>query len=817
MAQIRVAIIDDHTLVANAPDLAEQIEEAVDNACNDNEWSTQGYEECLSRVDRAVADVFRILCPETGNSPECLAETTDRVMPILDDAYRTGYELVCGRVSQNECIDNYSSFVTDLVDGTVVTIFRTVCPQTGRSPECLAEVSNRILATIGDICNDNSSGTTGVNECAPMVIETGESVANMACNDDHSGTVGTTECINMVLDALDDILLLACGSSSQGDCIENVTRKVTTTIDSACNDDGSGTTGANECAPMVLEAMEDVLDIACDDDYPGTSGDTECINMALNLIETIQNTVCNSASPDTCLTNLLDKLDGDLGGICSSALMGGDPSQNEAAVALLPEASSCATLAVLAARELLCPDTPDADECVNAYTDRILSLVDDGIEAHCPNRECTEPIKDQLLALLEDSILTLCSPGGNCAQEYRDAIDVLLKSAIKTGDELLVGLATELYNMVVLGYDPVDDVRDALTAEGIIDNPVQLTIVGPDGTPLEGAAVAVYLEPFDPPCSWTPPLLSRSNTGADGTVTFNAIHALATSEMPSDLMPDVTSEGVINAKVVAVDAGRTMTTMWNSVIPLAEPHEETVRLSTSLNGDPRAAWSVDELLHLEQVEVLNADDGTPDPEGGPAAGEPELNPSVVPPQTPSSTDGCFAGSPAAVGGGMGVPGTAPLPGSDTGGGSGASGSDAEGDSSGDCWEKCEVKREIRRLKVAQLHSDIGIRSTFVFGRAETHSRASHRRSARAPGRSAGLRQRRNPERSSEASNNPATGMKQSGLRTYGRSSSTHSVMRAAPSSIYTNGITSDGSTRSRSNTAALSRRFPTSARTGTTR
>ena len=182
-------------------------------------------------------------------------------------------------------------------------------------------------------------------------------------------------------------------------------------------------------------------------------------------------------------------------------------------------------------------------------------------------------------------------------------------------------------------------------------------------------------------------------------------------------MPDVTNESVINTKIVAVDADRTYMTMWNSLIPLAEPYAETVSVNTALSGDPRAGWSIDDLLHLDQVEVLNALDDTADPEDAVKVTETEPVPSVVPPQTPSRSDSCFSGNPAAIGGPVAPPSL---------GEDGSSG-DAEGSSSEDCWEACVLKREIKRVKVANLHSDAGIESVFHFGKGrETETGVAQR-------------------------------------------------------------------------------------------
>jgi hypothetical protein len=596
------------------------------------------YQELVARATALVDSALRTLCPPSGNITTCASEVVDNIWAI----YYQVLKIVCPSGALDYCYMQLKQQVENEAY-RVVDYLLTTWPQ-------LVDHARRTL------CPPDGDIATCADEQIDLIMRLYDQLFRMVC---PSGSVDYcyTQAIDEVNRRLDDLGLLVDGA-------------VDYTLRTLCPPDGNLVNcGESEIAfiqQVIVEGVRTVYEVVC-----GESTTSACIDeyeAAVNkaIGDTIE-TVCGNSDAQMCI----DMLDSLIKGFVESAYRTACPADSTETDCLeryIATLSGVADAAFQIAYEVLCPADSSTQSCVDRYVDTVTTalhlLVDSAHKAACPTDpsapSCLERYEEFASSLaaeaLADTQEIVCPDAAvpqECSAAYIEALRLVLAEltsiagSIKTGAEelgspTLLALAKLIYDLAADVQEQLDRAMNACEPGGLLDmvfqectipggpgGPTTLTFVSPSGTPLEGAAVAVYLDPFNPPCSFQPPLLLRGYTDSTGTVSFDVVKALAMSPADPSLLPDQTVEEAINVSVVAVDAAHAKQTHWSAVIPLFEPHAETVPINMTIDPARQAAAATDdELINVLQVEVMNelvGDGGDPQAIEAAAAG-PEPDP-----------------------------------------------------------------------------------------------------------------------------------------------------------------------------------------------
>jgi hypothetical protein len=525
---------------------------------------TSGAEACVKMAEKIVNDVFLILCPRNGQSPECVGELGDAAMELVSDVLN----LVCSSRNSSgaqACVDMAEELIND--------VFRIVCPQSGQSPECLAELSDRAIKLING-------------------------ALNAVCNSPYSS--GAQACVDMAEELINDVFRIVCPQSGQSpECLAEL---------------------SGEALKLLNEALKPVCTST------GSSGLQACLEMTQQIVRDLLAVIC---SQETDIVRCLDNLSADglkeaarlVGEVCRSS--GG--SVAEECVAFVEHAAQVYVGMIEELIESLladaCPEGRDA--CIQT----LLGLVGDAVNLVCPSEsleECDPFAGGPVADFLKEVIAVLC-PHGRCAEPLTALLEDLVHLARQGGDEALEVMMEFLVQLARFAHTTTTLVEATLgnLSPGVVGSTLQkvvsLTFVTEEGSPLSGALVNVYLSPDDKPCVYQPPLLAGGTASASGLFQFG-LPAWVTEETLDDR---------VNAIILAVSPDGHRLINWDTMLPIGRGYEETISAAYSPSGEIPGLQSVEmgDLAIEEVIQISRASRVSgPDPDGGD-------------PRAPTSSDG----------------------------------------------------------------------------------------------------------------------------------------------------------------------------------
>ena len=474
------------------------INTAYEAACGDQNNETrcvQDYAAIAGQIAQNVIDtIVRTACGDT-HFDECPQEKTDMVMGVVNNAIQTAYNIACGgsssetdcaqdyaaiagQIAQNvidtivrtacgdthfdECPQEKTDMVMGVVNGLVDTacnddvagtygsaecvrmvevkvgeVFRTLCPQSGQSPECISEVTNRVMSIINAACTDDAPQEQGALECVNFVIETLDRGLDGLCS--APGTGGAAQCLNSALRLIDQLARNVCPSSgATGACLSEAIAKAGAMVDAACSDQSAPEQGATECPQMVLELLSPLIATTCRS-IPVSDGISvgglpaslsECLAKATGIAALIVTSACGTLDPLICVDNLSNLISETLSSACGSATTSreGDlplsrdnderAQENECVVRVTSEVTD-AIASLCSQGSSSCPD-----EAIAAF----LANMERMAETICPHglADCGEAPLRQLEGMVTDIVGTYC-PDLQCAPEHALRIRAIIE------------------------------------------------------------------------------------------------------------------------------------------------------------------------------------------------------------------------------------------------------------------------------------------------------------------------------------------------------------------------------------------------------
>ena len=355
-------------------DLARSTLDAVATLACDSETYSSGVEECtymLAELQRDLQEILiDVICNDTGAIvPECFRELGLELQAIALSTINALGTIACDSETTSTGIEECMAMVAETERDVRELVFGTLCPVTGESPECVHEITSRVLTAVGDICSQipvaPGGTTTGLPPAVSACVTKAIGVSELALRNVCGSSIPAT-CLDNVVLGLDETLLRTCsllpvdtdGGSTTGlppgvsACVLAALGVVQLAMETAC---GSSQTAT--CLDNVLASADETLQRSCGLIPVSTDGGETtglppgagaCALKVLGVVATAMETICASAAATTCVENAVKTVDATLQASCGVIPVATDSSTT---TGLYPGVATC-VLKVLGVVEL---------------------------------------------------------------------------------------------------------------------------------------------------------------------------------------------------------------------------------------------------------------------------------------------------------------------------------------------------------------------------------------------------------------------------------------------------------------------------------
>jgi hypothetical protein len=322
VAQILAAVIDDlcaYGLTTCADPYINLVADAIMGIVCPS--GSLGY--CAGEISRQVNEqlAFVVGVAKSFVVYACGGETAnDCANRVLDILYRTVLPIVCQASDVFTCVDNTADKINDLVANTcALDKGATDTSEASAVTECVNRVLTTVqlvITTAGDAmiiaCGSSEPNTCLANLIARVNIEINRICLSLPGS---SYSTGLNECIDKTLQVVNSGVALAqevirdtCGSEDPRRCVEMA---------------------VNE-AFVMLDKVNDLVANTCKQNIGATtstsdSAVTACVDRVLATVASVQQLVaqkmvevCGSADPNTCVANLVTRVNVEINRICAS-------------------------------------------------------------------------------------------------------------------------------------------------------------------------------------------------------------------------------------------------------------------------------------------------------------------------------------------------------------------------------------------------------------------------------------------------------------------------------------------------------------------